>query len=795
MFLIAVAFVATASAQPPLSLEGTVRDATGAAVQGARVETQRAQGAAQSAITDAAGRYRIEGLMPGRYTVRAEHAGFRPEVTSVDVSSGSATIDLTLSTLTATESVTVAGIGAPAALDLPAQAASRVGLTARETPAMIEVITFAEAQERGLRTSIETLSSVAGVSSAFLPSAQGITQIRGFTGGAVTMLFDGTRVTTSTIVTRNYDSWSFERIEVLKGPASVLFGEGALAGAVNYVPKRPDFGARHGEVLVSYGSLDTSRMAAGATGPIGNGRAAYRADVVWNKTGSYIEDSGNNTLQLNGAVDIKLGSSAMLGLALDHFRDDYGSAYFGTPIVARASARQPSELVKDSRGFVLDEAMRDKNYDVNGGVTDIRTTWGRASLAWQISPRWKVVDDFYVYDKLGNWRNAEVYSFVPANGLLSRSTVSIGHDHQFYGNRVALASDARIGTRRNRFTVGIEANRNDFASPRRFGSTTSVDPLAPVRGVFPADTPENFPGAGNRQDFTSTINLVSLFAEDALSVAPRVTVIGGLRADRFDVDRRINDLTADTLMNFSRAFRPVSGRAGLVFDVLPKTQLFAQYTSAVAPVATVVLISQANAAFNLTTGASWEGGVKSTVGHVDATASVFTIEQNDIVTRDPNNFNIAIQGGTQATTGMEFSASVNVPSGVRFTANAAFMNPRFVTLIEAGGLNRAGNLPPNVPQRTAGLWMVWHVGRTPLTVGGGVRYQSRFFTNNANSTEVSGFTLVDAQAACRLGLGEITVRARNLTDALYADWTGASANQVQLGAPRTVDLSYHVRLR
>jgi hypothetical protein len=220
MFLIAVAFVSTASAQPPLSLEGTVRDATGAAVQGARVETQRAQGAAQSTITDDAGRYRIEGLVPGRYTVRAEHAGFRPEVTTVDVSSRNATIDLTLSTVTATESVTVAGIGAPAALDLPAQAASRVGLTARETPAMIEVITFAEAQERGLRTSIETLSSVAGVSSAFLPSAQGITQIRGFTGGAVTMLFDGTRVTTSTIVTRNYDSWSFERIEVLKGPAS-----------------------------------------------------------------------------------------------------------------------------------------------------------------------------------------------------------------------------------------------------------------------------------------------------------------------------------------------------------------------------------------------------------------------------------------------------------------------------------------------------------------------------------------------------------------------------------------------
>jgi TonB-dependent Receptor Plug Domain/Carboxypeptidase regulatory-like domain len=283
-----------AIAQPTMSLEGTVLDATGAAVQGVRVEV-RASSAPRFSVTDDNGRYRLDGLARGRYIIRAEHAGFKPETTTIELSEGNAKVDITLSTVTAVESVTVAGVGAPAALDLTAQAASRVGLTASETPAMIEVITFAEAQERGLRTSIETLSSVAGVSSAFLPSAQGITQIRGFTGGAVSMLFDGTRVTTSTIVTRNYDSWSFERIEVLKGPASVLFGEGALAGAVNYVPKRPDFGSRQGEVLVSYGSLETSRMAAGASGPIGNGRAAYRADVVWNKTASYISTTAATT--------------------------------------------------------------------------------------------------------------------------------------------------------------------------------------------------------------------------------------------------------------------------------------------------------------------------------------------------------------------------------------------------------------------------------------------------------------------------------------------------------------------
>jgi iron complex outermembrane receptor protein len=172
---------------------------------------------------------------------------------------------------------------------------------------------------------------------------------------------------------------------------------------------------------------------------------------------------------------------------------------------------------------------------------------------------------------------------------------------------------------------------------------------------------------------------------------------------------------------------------------------------------------------------------------------VFTIAQDDIVTRDPNNFNISIQGGRQASTGVEFSISTEWVRGLRLHGTAAFMDARFETLLEAGGVDRAGNVPPNVPERTTGIWVGYQVPNTPVTVSGGVRHQGRFFTNNANSTEVAGFVILDAQASWRVRSGEITLRGRNLTDTLYADWTGASANQVNLGTPRTVDLSYHVR--
>ncbi|NOT27636.1 MAG: TonB-dependent receptor [Acidobacteria bacterium] len=791
----AVLSVASGVAAQTLSVEGTVRDTTGAALPNAQVEA-RSDGPVKTATANEAGQYRIDGLAPGRYTVTAAFEGFVPTAATVDLGRPLTSVDLTFTSLTMSESLTVTAALGRRELDSPTPAGSRLGLTPRETPATVDVITFTEAQERGLRTALEALSSVPAVTAAFLPSAQGITTIRGFSGGAVSQLFDGTRVTTSTIVARNYDSWSFDRIEVLKGPASVLYGEGALAGAVNFVPKRPDFGTRRGEALISYGSLGTGRFAAGTTGPLANGRAAYRADVVFNRTAGYVQDSTSDNLQLDGAIDVKLGRTATLGIAVDHFRDDYGSAYFGTPIVPRAFARQPSDIVTDSRGWVLDESLRDVNYNVNDAVVDVRTTWVRSKLDWQIAPTWKLANELFFYDKLGKWRGSEVYGFDTASALMTRSTVGITHDHQFYGNRLTVASDRRFGTRRNRFTVGFEANRNDFLGPRRFGVTTSVDPFAPSRGSFPADeTAANFPGAGNRTDFTAKVNLVSAFVEDAFSVAPRVTVVAGARRDGLSIDRGVNDLNTGVQAAFVRDFDPVSWRTGVVVDALPRTQLFGQYTSAVAPVATILLISQGNAAFNLTNGWSWEGGVKSTLasGRLDATASVFKIQQDDIITRDPNNFNVSIQGGAQASTGVEFSVSADPLRGLRLNASAAVMDARFVTLLEAGGVNRAGNVPPNTPERTAGFWASYTLPNLPMTLVSGVRYQGRFFTNNANSTEVAGVTLLDAQAIWRLKSGDVTLRGRNLTDALYADWTGASANQVQLGAPRTVDLSYHVR--
>jgi iron complex outermembrane receptor protein len=417
-------------------------------------------------------------------------------------------------------------------------------------------------------------------------------------------------------------------------------------------------------------------------------------------------------------------------------------------------------------------------------------------VGWKINETWKITNELSYYDSNRRWRNSEVYTFNAATGLLGRSTVAIEHDHQFWLERATLFADSHIAGRRNRFALGAEVHENDFFNPRRFGSTTPVDPYAPVLGSFPqADTPEVFPGAGNRVNSTTDIKVAAVFLEEALNVTSRWLVIGGARYEQIDVDRSIDDLNASSQLSFSRKYTPTSWRVGSVYDIAPNTQLFAQYSSAVAPVGTILLISQANSRFSLTKGESVEAGLKSSFWNerTDLTLSGYWIKQDDIVTRDPLNSNITIQGGSQSSRGAEVSASTSITRALRIDASVAVLNARFDELIEAGGVSRAGKTPPNVPENVAQLFAIYRLQDWPLTVSGGVRRSGRFYTDSANAIRVAGYTVADAAVSYQAPFGEVTLRGRNLFDELYAEWAGASVTQVLLGASRSFDLTLTAR--
>ena len=120
---------------------------------------------------------------------------------------------------------------------------SRLGLTRLQTPASVDVISAETMAERGQQNVIDAVTQDAvGFTASPAPGNGGLSfNTRGFNGnGTVMTLYDGTRLYVgSGTLTFPYDTWSAQRIEVLRGPASVLYGEGAIGGAINVISKMP----------------------------------------------------------------------------------------------------------------------------------------------------------------------------------------------------------------------------------------------------------------------------------------------------------------------------------------------------------------------------------------------------------------------------------------------------------------------------------------------------------------------------------------------------------------------------
>jgi iron complex outermembrane receptor protein len=124
-------------------------------------------------------------------------------------------------------------------LDAAPASGSRLGLTNRDLPVSVSVVTQEVMQLRGLRTAMEAVESAVGMTGGTQFGSSPTFSTRGFGGNSVSILRDGIRQNTASQSSRTIDSFLLDRVEVLKGPAGLMFGEGAIGGAVNYLSKAP----------------------------------------------------------------------------------------------------------------------------------------------------------------------------------------------------------------------------------------------------------------------------------------------------------------------------------------------------------------------------------------------------------------------------------------------------------------------------------------------------------------------------------------------------------------------------
>ncbi len=337
--------------------------------------------------------------------------------------------------------------------------------------------------------------------------------------------------------------------------------------------------------------------------------------------------------------------------------------------------------------------------------------------------------------------------------------------------------------------VGAEYQYTDFDSRRRFGDTTPVDPFNPDRGDMPPNSPANY---GSRADFDSSVSGGAVFLEDALNLTPNWVLVSGLRYEYLELDRGIDDLSAGTRDTFGQTFEDLSWRLGTVYDLTNNVQVFAQYNQASSPIGSLLLSNPTNARFDLSDGRATELGARANLwrDRVTLTTAVYRLSQDDIVTRDPANPALSVQGGGIEAEGVEVDLTVRPHGRWWINLNGAWNDAEYDQLLGAGGEDLSGNRLTNVPKTTANLSSAYTLAALPLTLGGAVRHTGDFYTGTANEYLVDERTLLDAWVSYPVASGTLTLRGRNLTDEFYADWSGYSATQVYVGAPRTVELGW-----
>jgi iron complex outermembrane receptor protein len=690
------------------------------------------------------------------------------------------------------------------ALDDQAQAGSRLGLTIRETPASIEVLTQDELQVRGLRTAREAFNDVVGAVAGNVPGNPAVVSLRGFAGNTVSILQDGVRVSASTVVQRDSNVWHYDRIEVLKGPASVLYGEGALAGVINKVTRKPVIGERRLDTLLSVGSFDTVTAAGGVNLPI-SPTIAVRADASYQRSDSLYDVDDNATFSTGLTASALWRPSDRLSLlvAVDHFEDRYDSTYQGLPLIPQRYALHPTDAVTTASGLVADRALRRRNYNPRGAYSGADETTVRARLDWTIGRGWTVALDLTGYSADRAFLLADTQTFAAPttafpNGSFRQTYQDFRHDHRFWNARGVVGNDGVIAGMRNRFSLGVEHNDTDFVSLRQTAPVSAlpaVDVRAPA--IVPLPTGTALFTAGN-VTFDSRLKQTSVFAEEALNLTPRWLLVGGVRFDHMALDRATIQTIGGAVDRNSPVFDPISWRAGTTWDVTSGVTLYAQYTTAVSPVSSILLASIANSRFRLTTGRAYEAGFKASGwgGRASITGAAYRIEQKDILTRDPNDPALTVQGGRQSSQGVELSAVVVPVKALRLSGGVSRTDARYDELFElAGGTrtDRSGNRPINVPSTTVNASALYTIADR-VTLGGFLRHASAFYTDTANTIRVAGHSVLDASLSVPLSRqATVTLRGRNLTDAFYGEYSGYPTTNVYIGAPRSFEVALATR--
>jgi iron complex outermembrane recepter protein len=635
-----------------------------------------------------------------------------------------------------------------------------------EVPQSISVITRDAMDARQTQSLEQALSYSAGVQTGMYGNSGRYDwfRIRGFDAQTNSIYLDGLRYNLSAL-TGKFEPYALERLEVLRGPASVLYGQNDPGGIVNMVSRRPTQ-TPQGEVRLSAGNNNRLQAEFNTSGPLdAQGQWSYSLTGV-------LRDA--DLMSGYGKDDRIFIAPALTWRPDDNTRFTFLSSYQRDRTHGDEFLPYVGTVVPSSRGRVAQGIFSgDPDFDHYN-----RTVW---MLGYEFEHRFNEV--FTARQNLRFSKADYDWYQTYGLGLVPGSVTDI--NRYAYLSRVdasAIAVDnqleARFSTGPFQHTLlgGLDYSRVLYGA-RNSGYTGNDLRLNVYNPVYSGIRPTLSPLASTM----TTTDMLGLYLQDQIRFQERWVATVGIRQDWYNQDvrnRRSGGLTSQDGDSFT-------WRAGLTYRAANGLAPYISYAESFMPETGTNFYGQP---YTPTTAQQYEAGIKYQPDGVASfiQASVFNLTRQNVRTTDPNNAQNSVQTGEIRVRGVELEGLASLGSGLNLIGSVSWWDAETTRTNVAA---ERGKRPNGVPEWLASLWADYTFDRAAgplagLTLGGGVRYLGNTPVGNAHlAANVPSVTLFDASIRYDLSrLGDnfnglsLQVNARNLEDKRYVATCGSLAS-------------------
>lgn len=643
--------------------------------------------------------------------------------------------------------------------------ASKIDAPLRDIPQTVNVIPEQLIQDQSAHSLQDVLRNVPGVSFNLGDGQRDQFVIRGF--DAIGDLFvDGIR--DDALYYR--DLSNIERVEVLKGPAAVLYGRGSSGGIINRITKKP--GEKIREVTLTVGAYEQRRAELDIGDKLGEA-AAFRITGAVEDSGSFREQGFLERENFAPSLALQFSENTKLLLQVEKLHDrritDFGiPAFRGKPVNVDIDTYYGSRNAKDD------------------DYTDSDVFSGRATLEHKINDNLTLRNVVGAYDYELDRNNTLVAGVNEVNRTAALTHNQVARQDDGWFNQLELLQKLELAGMQHQLLYGLEVGRQ-YKDMKRWGWSGANQNVSLFNPVLPSLSQFGTRNANPNMDNLTTLEVTSGYIQDMVTLSRHWKVLLGARHDKFE--QKVEDRRS--AIDPERTDSEWSPRAGLVFQPNDWQSYYVSYSRSFQPSGETLNFSRDQSEMAPEETANIEVGTKMDFfgGQLSTTAAVFHLERENIKGTNPVT-NTLVAVGKQRTRGVELTMTGEIAHNWQVFAGFAHLDARITeSVARQNGVALEDNRAALTPQNSANVWLMHNLGGG-FSVGGGLNYVGDRYTSADNLVTLDSYLTADAVAMYQSKRYDIALNLKNITDKEYfISGHGTSNNLNAPGAPRTAELT------